>query len=236
MHPYLPKSLVIACLLAFTQPVHAGLLLDLQTATGGKSATVAHVGDVVTLNVYANVTGANATTLDDGIANAFFSIESNSSSGLNGNLSLVSLESDFSATSSSGGNVADLNGDGNLDVGSTNDFSATGWVFVRDSQMNLFTLEGVHQVLLGSLTYTVTSGAAYPNSATINIVGRTRVSAAVLPTDWTEDGTEKITDMGNTIPIGSPVTIVVAPEPASLSLLGPAACLLIIHTRRKEKS
>src|SRR5215213_8892061 len=91
-----------------------GLQIDVTTLTNTKSAT-ASVGDTLTLKVYAVVTGSDANGANDGVQNAQGSFLS--TGGMKGTLS-ASLINPFIAVSSQAGSAADLDADGDLDVGS----------------------------------------------------------------------------------------------------------------------
>src|SRR4051794_14640411 len=90
----------VAASLAATAPSRAwatspGLVIDVTTLSGGKTADVS-VGDVLTLKVYAVVTGADGTGANDGIQSAQGSFLS--TGGMKGSLS-GSLITPFNATS-----------------------------------------------------------------------------------------------------------------------------------------
>ncbi len=185
-----------------------GLQLDLETVSGGKTATVHQVGDTVTLNVYARILGADAITTNDGIQESVYSIVS-SPSGLHGNLGTpagITIPDQFQANAFQTGTQVDLNGDGDLDVGSTDSTSATGWIADR-ADSEVLNTAGSTKILLGTLTYTVTSVSAN-GKATVNVVSRTKATALLEPSIWQVDGSPGLVPtIGGTVPVGLPVTI-----------------------------
>ena len=180
------------------------LTLDLRLANGGgKSATVS-IGQTVNINVYAKVTGG----VDADAANETVKIVTTSflsTGGTKGNLTFF-LTDVFSASgaqdSDSAGTLQsahiDLDGDGDLDIGSNvNGLSVVGYVFARSADLEP---AGVgNGVLMGTLKFKVTGGSgstqifARPNSETERGMGGL----------WYEDGVNKtgITGTINSDPV-----------------------------------
>jgi F5/8 type C domain len=166
------------------------LVVDIETATGGKTVNVTSVGQVVTLNVVATVTGKNATGTDDGIQSAtgsFLSTMLNSGS-VKGNLA-AQTNFPFRAFGSQFGTQVDLNGDGNIDVGSNDGSTIAGFFNARDGEMDTTdgTVSGASRsISIGTLTYTVTS---LGNGGETDINFRRRVVEGLgYAGVWQEDG------------------------------------------------
>jgi hypothetical protein len=229
---------VVAGIFSATSAANAALVLDLRLAPGQNGLIdsknlIPTAGQVITLNVVGVATGADANLTNEGIANAYFSVLSNSTlAGIKGNLSAATLNSTlgYNGAGSASGTVVDLNGDGNLDVGATNSASATGWVFARSPAVVVG-----NELLLATLTFTV--GTLGDNgAATVNIAPRVRTGPTVVPAQWQEDGVAKSLTVNNTtVDVGAAVTIGAAapiPEPASLGVLGLGVIGLLVRRRK----
>jgi hypothetical protein len=110
-------------------------ILDVRLPGGGKLVDAAAVGQIVQLEVWALITGNNATGVDDGIQSAAGSFLSTDVGGgaARGTLEAAPLIP-FDGLGSSPGTAADLDGDGDLDVGD-NDDSGAGLFGVRAGSM-----------------------------------------------------------------------------------------------------
>ncbi len=95
------------------------LTISLQTTGGADSAVVTSVGQVVTLDVVATVTAPDGTTANDAVQDVEGSFLSAAvgASAVAGNLSVANVNT-FDGAGAVPGVAQDLNGDGNLDVGS----------------------------------------------------------------------------------------------------------------------
>jgi hypothetical protein len=140
------------------QLLHA--VVDVRLAGGGQNVTVNTVGQVVNFDVFVTVTGENSTGSDDGLQ---FSIGSMLSSNITGGAALGSIAlqpvSPFDSSGSSDGTQADLDADTDLDVGSNNNPSATGFFIARSGSMNTNgTVSGASNTFhIATGTFTVTS-------------------------------------------------------------------------------
>ncbi len=107
------------------------LTVDLRLANGNTSIDVSTVGQVVNLQIWAEVTDAqNEPTLDGLIdLDASFLSTAAAPGAVAGNLA-SRVSSDFKGDGYQNGASQDLNGDGNLDVGGTNPNSLNGY-FLR---------------------------------------------------------------------------------------------------------
>jgi hypothetical protein len=152
------------------------------------------------MEVWALVSGSNGSTTDEGLQIADGSFLSTNASGgaTNGTLK-TGLVSPFNASGSTLGSQTDLDGDGDLDVGSNDDSSATGFFFTRSS-----TLKTGTQFKIGNLSFTVTSLKSTSGSTNINYRIRNWVSGAL----WKEDGNNILKNaLSGTYVAGSPVVI-----------------------------
>src|SRR4051812_26055586 len=95
--------------------------IDLRTTSGGKTVNVTSVGQVVNLDVWAVVRGSDSNAANDGFQWAHGSFLSSDVGGgvAAGSLSATVL-TPFESTSFQNGTQVDLDGDGDLDVGSNN--------------------------------------------------------------------------------------------------------------------
>ncbi len=136
------------------------LTITLRQADGTDNVTVTHVGQVVTLDILGTVTGANGDPSQDAVEDVIGSFLSAGvgTSPVAGNLS-ATLGSNFTASGAIPGQVQDLNGDGNLDVGGANPASEDNDFFARAGGPNAggTAVGGSLVATLGTVTYTVTS-------------------------------------------------------------------------------
>ena len=180
-------------------------VIDMRLAGGGKVANVSSVGQVVNMDIYAVVTGKNATGADDGFQSVSGSILSAKTSGgsVSGNLTAGNV-APFNAIGSTGGTPADLNGDGSLDIGNNVDRSSTGDFAARAGVMQTTggTISGASNTfLIGTASYKVTSLGA-GGETDVNFRVRKMLRAAV----WREDGQNMLPTIG-TVTVGTPVVI-----------------------------
>src|SRR5687767_10327624 len=96
--------------------------IDLRTPTGGKAVTVSSVGQVVSLDVWAVITAGDTDAANDAFQWAHGSFLSSDVGGGAASGTLAATLSDpFAAgNGASNGAQTDLDGDGDLDVGSNN--------------------------------------------------------------------------------------------------------------------
>jgi hypothetical protein len=250
----------------------ASLTVDLRVTgvTGGgtkvdaKNVTGVAVGSVVTMAVWAMVTGSagNSTA---GIAQC---LQSRGGSFLSGNGGLPgTLNIQGSATqgilgpwrglSFSAGFQSDLDGDGDIDIGSNNEGDAANFFSARSPKMigpqsnadgltpglSVNTIAGGWEYLLSFVRFTV--GPNNNGSTTVNFRNNHAHTGAV----WAENATET-EDQGSFTygggitlapdtgveAVGTPVNINgvagVTPEPASLGLIGFAGLGLLARRRK----
>jgi len=188
---------------------NAAITYDLQTTSGGKTVSNVAAGDTVDLKLFAIITGSDATTLNEGFVSGFWNIIS-TASGLNGALTNsgagLGTASNFQASGFQQGAIADLNGDGNMDIGSTNSGSTTNWASARSATApspQLMTVEGQTAMLLGTYRYTVGAGSG---STSVNVTGITDGSLFV-GYQYQVDGAAVIAATGTKVTAGGAVVI-----------------------------
>lgn len=254
-------SFAATTVVAATTPALATLTIDLRTPAGSKSATVSHVGDTLPLELYAQVTGSNATDSDEQMWSLFGSILSaNVNDGVvRGDLS-VSIVHPFQSVSPttppitlySNGSAADLDGDGDLDVGSNNDSSSDGFIYPRGETAGIpgpfpppylgTPIPNGREWKIADVSFHVTDILSTPQpgaQTAVNFRWREAVGLLSIIAIWEEDGVwytrnhETYVYNTSTIAPGvdvsttSPLLFTVAvPEPATLPLLAFTSTLL----------
>jgi len=220
----------------------AGLNIDIR-ATGvngaplgagqtSKLIPVVNVGDVVTFDIFAVVTGTNASLTDDKIVSASGSWKS-SNGGLKGNILADYVRSDdnvpiigYDANGASVGLQTDLDGDGDLDVGSHNDSAANDFWAARYQTTNGQSASNPTGRKIGFGTFTVTGSTNLGTD--VNFIGRNASTAG----NYFQDGVfVSAPTVDGAVPLhigGGGGTV---PEPATLSLAGLAG-LAMVRRRR----
>jgi len=176
------------------------LTVDLRIPGGAKSATVTSVGQKINLEVWATVKGANSSTSDDGFQMAHGSLLSSNVNGgaANGTMS-VSLLSPFNGLGSSTGAQKDLDGDGDLDVGSSSTTVSTGFYVNRAGTMQLG-----NSFKIGTAVFTVTSLKSTTGQTNLNY---RFMDSSAFHVIWREDGVGRSPAAGGTFVNGSPVVL-----------------------------
>jgi hypothetical protein len=224
-----------AGLAGMAEQAHADLRIDVRaiaasagTVTGGgKSVALVSVGDTITLGVFGQISGTNGAN-DELLQLASGSITSGVV-GLKGNLS-GGVVAPFNGGSSQNGSVADIDSDGDLDVGSIGT-TITGKFLARSDTLTAGTSNldaQSEEVKIGQFTFTYTGGSA---SAFINFVPRTGTSAAAT---WFEDGEENTSShnpSNGVFTAGTPVQVSVVPEPGTLTVAALAGLALLARRR-----
>ncbi len=189
------------------------LTVSLQTPTGATSAVVT-AGEVLTLDVIATVAAPDGMTTDDGLQDVEGSFLSAAvgTSAVAGNLAVTGLTSPFNGLGSVTGSAQDLNGDGNVDVGSNvTDSSAVGDYFLArsDAVETSGTVSGASMsFVIATVTYTVTG---LNGGGETDIAFRPRDTSTLPSTfasHWTEDASTNGTNEKNgTFQAGSPFRV-----------------------------
>ncbi len=161
--------------------------VDVRTASGATSAVVT-AAQKLTLQVWVDITGTDNPGTEDGFQEVWGSFLSTLTTvgGVDGNLS-ASLLAPFNAEASQAGTSQDLNGDGNLDVGSNSTTDSSGYFFPRADSMDFSgVVSGASQSFeVATLTYTVTSlGAGKATDITFRPGSVPDVPIAI----WQQDG------------------------------------------------
>jgi hypothetical protein len=196
-------------------------------------------GSVVAFDIFAVVVGTNASTSDDKFISVAGSWRS-SSGGIMGNLAADLVPTDFKppgndppilgfdGLGSSVGLQQDLDGDGDLDVGSNNDSHANDFWAARYagapfaiSAGSLSPTSGGRRIGFG--TFTVTAGSGF--ATVVNFDGRAASTAA----NYIQDGQPIQGESMNGL---VPLVIVNPPEPTSLGLVVLGAFSLMHRPRR----
>jgi hypothetical protein len=192
-------------------------VIDIRGVGGVKSATAASVGQVIPLQIWAVITGNDASGANDGIDSVTGSFLSTmtSDASVQGNLAAAPL-APFQANGTQFGRQQDLNGDGNIDVGSNDGSKITGFFNARAGGMDTSgTVKGASQeFLLGTLNYTVTS---LPTGLETDINFSPRiVSGPGHAAVWLEDGQAEY-EKTSTLAAGTPFRLNSTAQPVQLS-------------------
>jgi Bacterial Ig domain len=206
------------------------LMLDVTLADGSKTLTDPFVGEVIQLKLLATISSSlndpAVYTLSD-VTGSILSTGATTGD-VAGNLT-AARAAQFSATGSANGTSQDLNGDGNLDVGSNDPTSTGGYFFARssaplgESNGTLVDSGDALQFEIGTATYTVTN---------LNQGGETDINFQIKPFSQAEFGYSLIwdendtamsgaqTNLGGTFTYGAPVRIsdpAIAPAPMAVN-------------------
>jgi len=227
--------------------VDASLIVDVR-ATGGtggtnfanpKNVIFGAPGDTVVLSVFARINGTNGVH-DESLSAAHGSIATGpgftngtvpNGSGLLGNLAGGRV-APFTGSSSQNGSVQDVDGDTDIDVGSSGS-SVTGKFVARSDSPTVLPALGADpntgEIQIGQFTFTYTGGGA---DTFANFIPRTGNAGANLfsAATWFEDG---VSSAPTIAPYGAGTAVHLSvPEPTSAALLGLGALGLL--ARRKK--
>jgi len=231
-----------------------------QVGDGAKNIQFPTLNQVITLDLYGIIENGDANRTNDGVQSIEGSLASlggavrgNFRSDTGAPATQTNNVSPFKFVTAQSGIQSDLDGDGDLDIGSsitTGSFSPDPfWRAVSDTgtspQLGTGTT-GDQEFLLGQILFTVTNAAG--NSTSLNFTPRLRTDGGVSGPrlqkfrvdgiDYSVNGVgagvkNLSTVVTGTLAIGSDV-VLLAPEPASLGLLGIGAVALL--RRRKAQA
>ena len=138
------------------------LTIEVRGTDGSSSATVTTVGQVLNLELLAVVTDPNNTPTQDGLQDVTGNILSAAAQGhaVAGNLADASANP-FHAFGAQPGTQQDLNGDGNIDIGSASSSSTADSFIARASEVQTSadgTIVGTSlEFVIATVSYTVTN-------------------------------------------------------------------------------
>ncbi len=214
-----PARLALACAisgiaLSSTVRATAQLTYDLRVSdTGAKTATVAAAGDVVTMNLYAIIAGADSDPANDGFHTGQGSFLSGIG-GLKGDLSFFNLDPFAFTAATKPGVQRDLDGDGDLDVGGLGQTAYDGQSYFVSGTSPVMGMPA-GGFLLGQLKFVVTSSA--DSSTSISFLPRIMTvgtSTAKTPQKFTVDGVYKQEGgQSENVGLGAPVVITLSAPP-----------------------
>ncbi len=163
------------------------LTIDVRAADGSKAVSVSTVGQVVTLNVFADIQGQSASPAGDGMQDLQGSfLGTNVGFGpLAGDLAAQTI-SPFADSGSTTGISQDLNSDGNKDVGGTDPSNDSGYFFARAASPVM----GAFEFKVATLTYTVKS-LNFGGEVDVNYFPRTVSFGQGRTAVWFEDGSNE---------------------------------------------
>jgi hypothetical protein len=187
-------------------------VLDLRLAGGGNSAVVSSVGQVINLDIIVTVNGTDANGANDGFQSGGGNLLSTN---IDGGAALGTLKATtfapFNATGSENGKQADLDSDGDIDVGTLDDTANPNDPFSARAGSSVTTggtVSGNSQTFkIGTATFTVTKmlGGSQTN---LVITPKQSFSAGL----WIEDGAGKSRLNGGIITGGQGVTLTSLPS------------------------
>ena len=171
------------------------------------------------LAVYAGLNQADQTHSDDGVQSAELNFTSTGTIGDGSSLGLTPASGFGSGPVASTGASTDLNGDGNLDLGSTNNASPAGWAIFCQSTGVYATGTGTADgsgdrtnILLGVVAYTYANAT---NGQTSQITLDSRAGTLSPVFVYEADGVKKFDSFfgsrAGDLAIGTPVTITYTP-------------------------
>jgi hypothetical protein len=235
----------------------AALVYDLRLggSTGAEptSHTLPNAPGTYTLDLWARITGTNATNTDEKFTNSYVTILSTQTNGGailsgGGGITGATLAPGADEGGSRAGGGADLNGDGVLDWGSTVTANAnTNYMFARNGVVGGAAGGGTFggplgptgwEFKLASFTVTITNpGTGETGFKIVQPAIKAAVGAATYATVAVDGTTLNVTSTapGNTYTGSTGATVAPIPEPATIGLLGAAAVGLLGRRRSAKK-
>jgi hypothetical protein len=240
----------------FSSNADAALTIDLRLANGEKSVPDAQAGQKIMADVWATVTGTSTDLANSyGLSSVNGSIVSNGPVLINiagkqgdvaaykGGVKTTAL-APFAKSGEQPGMERDLDGDGDIDLGSPNQNDATGFFNVRADPQEYFggspagiAAPGGNGVAwkIGRVELTVAPGTEAGTSSVI-WTPRRNAAGAIAPEAglWYDDEVTLSAKDGSTgtIVSGAPLTVTVVPEPGVIGTLAIGAIGLLARRRK----
>ena len=211
---------------------NAALVIDVRavSATGGAvvqnaktvDVTNAGPGAVINFEVFALVSGQDGDTANDGIISFAGSFLSGTGTVARGNMT-AARDAQMMGFGGSNGLAQDLDGDGDLDVGSNTDGSANNFFSARanSAPQPIFG----QSIRVASATMTLSAVTIPGTDSLLNFRPRNATTAG----SWYEDGTQ-ITSAN--FSAGQAVRLTAIPEPATIGLASIAGLGLLARRRK----
>jgi hypothetical protein len=214
----------------------AGLTYDLRV-NGGKVAYVTTVGQVITLDLYAQVTGAAGNGAAEGFQDGFGSVLSSAGGNITGSLS-SSFVAPFSAPGAQAGMQQTLDADSDLDLGSNSTVHSSEFFFARAGSMQTTggtAITDGTEFKIASFSFTVQTVGSFADFSPISINFRVPLFSNNLDIEalWQQDGSPMTSNglNGGTQPAVGDAVLVSVPEPSATWLLAAAAGLMAARRR-----
>lgn len=231
-------ALSTLCLLHRPEGASAGLNYDLRVSGGGKTAVVTSLGQVITLDLFAQVTGATGNASAEGFQDGFGSVLSQAGGNISGSLS-SSFVVPFNATGAQAGKQQDLDADGDSDLGTNATAHSPDFFFARATSMQTAgtAITDGTEFKIASFSFTVQSVSDFFNYSPTSINFRVPLfdNNVDIEALWQQDGQATTSNglNGGTQPtVGSAVMIAI-PEPSTLGLLAVVAAGFAARRRRR---
>jgi hypothetical protein len=206
-----------------TLSAEASLTYDLRVVGGvdSKTAYIAANGQLVTMELWAVVQGAGPGL--EGFQYGYGSVLSGNGGNIKGNLT-ATLAAPFNASGSQNGTPTDLDGDGDLDLGSAASVQDLNFLDARSGQTETVgnPIANGQEFKLAIVKFLVTSVGSFSNFTTISVNFRVTDFSLGMQNEalWQEDGLPKQSNGGGTLPSVGTAVLISVPEPSSLLLLG----------------
>jgi hypothetical protein len=219
------------------QDAAAGLNYDLRV-NGGKVVFVTNVGQTITLDLYAQVTGATGNGAAEGYQEGFGSVLSSAGGNITGSLS-SSFVAPFNAPGAQAGLQQTLDADSDLDLGSNATAHSTDFFFARAASMQTTggtAITDGTEFKIASFTFTVQTVGSFGDLTPISINFQVPNFSNGLDIEalWQQDG--QVMDSnglnGGVQPTVGAAVMVGVPEPSALGLLLVGAAGAFARRRR----